>query len=63
MPAQWTAEFVGKMHIHQITIRELANHMGISPAFCGKVLNGKREVRDAEQRYNAALDELIAARG
>lgn len=63
MPAQWTGELIGRLHNARVTVKELAAHMGKNPKYVSQVLNGHYSPKDAEQRYNAALDELIAARG
>lgn len=60
MPAQWTGKIVGKMHATGIDHQELAERLNITPAYVSMILNGKREPKDAEARFNAALDELIA---
>ena len=62
MPAQWTGEIVGKMHINGITIKALATHMNMTHEYVGKVLSGKAAPKDAERRFTAALDELIKER-
>lgn len=58
MPAQWTADLIGKMHAHRITQFELAKKLGYTPQYVSTVLNGKREPEAAEHKFNAALDEL-----
>lgn len=63
MPAQWTGELVGKMHNSRISLTDLATHLGISKAYVCMVLNGKRSPKYAEQRFTAALDEIIKERG
>ena len=60
MPAQWTADIVGKMHIAGITAKELAAHLHYNPKYVSAVLNGKREPKNAEQIFRKGLDELIA---
>lgn len=60
MPKEWTGELVGLMHLHRITATELADKLGISKQYLSMVLNGHREPPDAEQRFRAGLDELIA---
>lgn len=60
MPAQWTAELIGTMHTNRIKQNELAAHMGFTPEYVCKVLNGKRAPKKAEQKFRAALNELIA---
>lgn len=60
MPKDWTGDLVGLMHTHRITNKMLANHMGLTDRYVSMVLNGHREPPDAEERFRAALDELIA---
>lgn len=55
----WTGKLVGKMHIHQITVTDLAAKLGISREFVSRVINGSRDLANAQERFNAALDELI----
>lgn len=62
MPAQWTADLVGKMHLHKIKAKELAEKVGWNEKYLSAVLNGKRQPRKAEAELNAALDEMIADR-
>ena len=59
MPAKWTGDVVGKMHLHRVTIKELAAHMGFSDRYVAMVLNGERAPKGAEQRFTEALDALI----
>lgn len=59
MPAQWTGELVGKMHIYGVSYRELADRIGCSNKWLSMVIHGHRSPKGAEQRFNAALDELI----
>jgi len=59
MPAQWTAKLLGKMHINGITHKQLAHQLGYTNRYVSAVMNGHREPKGAEQRFNAALDELI----
>ncbi|MEA4896162.1 MAG: helix-turn-helix transcriptional regulator [Oscillospiraceae bacterium] len=59
MPAQWTAEIIGKMHLNSITAKQLAEKAGWNPKYLSTVLNGHRNPRNAEQVLNKALDELI----
>ncbi|MBC8546490.1 hypothetical protein H8711_06020 [Clostridiaceae bacterium NSJ-31] len=58
MPAQWTAEIVGEMHLKGITAKQLAEHMGLNPKYVSVVLNGHREPKGAENRFRKALDEI-----
>lgn len=62
MPAQWTGDMVGKMHNNRVSLTQLAEKLGVTKAYVCMVLNGHRSPKDAEQRFNAALDELIRER-
>ena len=62
MPAQWTADIIGQMHIHKVTGKALAEKLGYTPEYVSAVLNGKREPKNAEQIFRKGLDELIAAK-
>jgi hypothetical protein len=59
MPAQWTGDMVGKMHNNRITMTQVAEKLGVTKAYVCMVLNGHRNPKGAEQRFMAALDELI----
>lgn len=62
MPAQWTGELIGKMHNAKVSQSDLASKLGITNRYVCMVLNGKRSPKDAEQRFTAALDEIIKER-
>lgn len=59
MPAQWTAEVIGKMHLNSISARQLAEELGWHPKYLSAVLNGRRNPADAENKVRSALDRLI----
>ena len=59
MLAQWTGDFVGRMHRNKIKITQLAQEMGVTREYLSMVLNGHREPKGIEQRMNNALDSLI----
>lgn len=59
MPAQWTANLVGEMHLKKISKKQLAIQMGVTPEYVSMVLNGHREPGGAEQRFKSALDKLV----
>lgn len=60
MPAQWTGEVIGEMHVARISNRELAREMGVTAAYISMILNGDREPPDAEQRVREAVSRLKA---
>ena len=59
MLAQWTGDFVGRMHRHRVTITQLAQEMGVTREYLSMILNGHREPSGIEQRMNDALDKLV----
>ena len=59
MPEQWTGTVVGKMHVNRITYDELAKRLGFTKPYVSMILNGSRHPAGAEEKVNAALDELI----
>ena len=60
MPDAWTGLLVGKMHNKKITYGMLASRLGVTKGYVSMVLNGARKPANAEERFTAAFDELIA---
>ncbi len=60
MPAQWTADLIGKMHLFGISAKQLADKVGWNSKYLSTVLNGHRNPKNAETVLNTALDELIS---
>ena len=59
MPAQWTADLLGRMHLSGVTARQLATEAGWDYRYLSAVINGHRTPKGAESKLNAALDRLI----
>ena len=62
MPAQWTAEIVGEMHLAGVTAKQLAKAIGWHEKYLSVVLNGHREPRGAEEKVRAALNRLTSVK-
>ncbi|WP_419544428.1 hypothetical protein [Negativibacillus massiliensis] len=60
MPAQWTGEVVGKMHLYGIKVCEFAEYLGYHPKYVSSILSGKKSPKHAELIFTAALDRMIA---
>ena len=63
MPAQWTAELLGEMHLAGVTAKRLAAEAGWHEKYLRAVLNGHREPKNAEQTLRAALARLVEKKG
>ena len=61
MPAQWTAEIIGKMHLHGVTAKQLAEKLDWHPKYLSQVLNGHETPKKAESKVRKALDELFSS--
>ena len=62
MPAQWTAEIIGEMHLYRISKKSLAERLGMTPEYISMVLNGHRDPPEAEGRFRKAVAEIIEDR-
>lgn len=62
MPAQWTGEIAGAMHVGQISKKQLAAFMGVTPEYVSMVLGGHREPAGAEDRFRQAVRNMLAQR-
>lgn len=61
MPAKWTADLLGDMHLAGVTAKQLAAEVGWHPKYLSNVLNGHREPKGAEAKLRDALNRLICA--
>lgn len=59
MPAQWTGELVGEMHLKCVTAKQLALEVGWNEKYLSAVMNGHREPKGAEDKLKAALKRLV----
>jgi lambda repressor-like predicted transcriptional regulator len=58
MPAQWTAEILGEMHLAGITAKQLAEEAGWHEKYLSAVMNGHRDPKGAEDTLRAALGRI-----
>ena len=61
MPAQWTGEIIGQLHLNGITAKRLAKAVGWSDKYLSLVLNGHREPKNAEAKVRTALDSILTS--
>ena len=60
MPAQWTADVIGEMHLNGVTGKQLAAEIGWNPKYLSQVLNGHENPKGAEAKVRAALEKLLS---
>lgn len=58
MPAQWTAEIVGEMHLKGITGKQLAEALGWNPKYLSQVLHSDNPPKNAEVKVRRAMRRL-----
>ena len=58
MPAQWTGDLLGEMHVKDISVSQLAEALGVTKQYVSMVLHGHRSPPDAEKRFRAAVERL-----
>lgn len=63
MPAQWTAEIIGLLHLYGISRKHLAEYLDCTPEYVTMVLNGKRSPKGAEEKFKKALLEIKKQKG
>lgn len=61
MPAQWTADLIGEMHLARVSKKQLAERLGVTPEYVSMVLNGHRDPDGASRRFKDALDQIVSA--
>lgn len=63
MPAVWTGEVIGEMHVAGISHTQLATEVNWHPKYLSAVLNGHKEPKNAEEKLRAALERLKEQKG
>lgn len=62
MPAQWTADLIGEMHLAGVTAKQLAAEVGWHEKYLSAVMNGHREPKGAEKALRGAFNRIIERR-
>lgn len=62
MPEKWTGDIVAQLHLNRIAKSDLALKLGCTAEWVSLVLNGKRSPEGAEEKFRAAVTELIKER-
>lgn len=59
MPAKWTAELLGEMHLAGVTAKQLAAEAGWHDKYLSAVMNGHREPKGAENTLKEAFRRIV----
>lgn len=58
IPAKWTAELIGEMHLSGVTAKQLAAEVGWNAKYLSVVLNGHKNPKHAEEKLREALSRI-----
>lgn len=58
MPAQWTADLIGEMHLAGVSSKALAEEVDWHPKYLSAVLNGHKNPKKAEQTLREGLRRI-----
>lgn len=58
----WQAELKGLMYAHDIKNVDVAKKLGFGTQYVASVFTGKRTAPNAEERFRAAVDDIIRER-
>lgn len=50
---------MGRMHNNQITVDDVAKHLGFSRSYCSLILNSKRNPSGIREKMETAVSEII----
>ena len=62
MKELWTGDFVGRMHIAEVTQQELADEAGVSKGYVCQILNGVRNPKKGREMLENAFKTVLRRR-
>ena len=62
MKELWTGDFVGRMHIAEVTQQELADASGVSKGYVCQILNGVRNPKNGREMLENAFKTVLRRR-
>lgn len=62
MKELWTGEFVGRMHVAEVTQQELADEAGVSKGYVCQILNSARNPRNGREMLENAFAAVLRRR-
>lgn len=58
-PEEWTGDLLGRMHNAGVTRQQLCDRLGLSKAYVSMLFNGSKYNATAQQRLEAAFEEIL----
>ena len=62
MKELWTCDFVGRMHVEEVTQQELADEAGISKGYVCMILNNARNPKNGREMLENAFAAVLRRR-
>ena len=62
MIASWTGQLVGAMHNANVSARQLADYMGLTPEYVSMVLNGKKTPKGPRNDFERLCGKCVQTR-
>lgn len=62
MKEAWTGSLIGRMHVEEITMEQLAKEMNCTKSYISRILNGTRNPPNARERLEAAFENILRRR-
>ena len=62
MREEWTGVLIGRMHVEEITMQDMATEMQCTKSYVSRLLNGTRNPPNARERLEAAFENILRRR-
>lgn len=62
MREAWTGTLIGRMHVEEITMEQLAKEMNCTKSYISRILNGKRTPKGGRERMETAFENILQRR-
>jgi predicted transcriptional regulator len=59
---EWTGDLIGRMHNERVRYEDIGDQLGVSKAYVSMVLSGYRTPQGAQERFEQAFNDVLAAR-
>lgn len=59
---QWTGNLICKMHVNRVSAQDIADELGIVKSYVSMILDGTRNPKGCQERFEAAYENIMAKR-